>query len=99
MVERLSMANQKIIDWRIEMLGKFGGFSYRGIAKEVFQSADPTEAEKKQIYATLTKAGIRLRSWRDIDTKEATTFIKTTKAALIAKTKKRPTKTAKRKIA
>jgi len=59
---------------RIEMLGCFGGFHHKAIAKRVFGTGRryvPSNAEIARVGKVLRDAGIRVREWRDGDTDEA----------------------------
>ena len=53
--------------WRIEMLARFGGFSRRYIASEVFGSSlrHVNRGELACISSYLKRLGIKLRDWRD----------------------------------
>ena len=62
--------------WRIEMLAKFGGFSRRYIAAQVFGSAinRADRGELACISGYLRRLGIKLRDWRDGLTVAAQTY-------------------------
>ena len=53
--------------WRIEMLARFGGFSRRYIASEVFGSSlkGASKSELVCISSYIKRIGVRLRDWRD----------------------------------
>ena len=64
---------------RIEMLGLFGGFHHKAIARRIFGTGKnyiPSNAEVARVGRILRDAGIRVREWRDGTTQEAQEMMK-----------------------
>jgi hypothetical protein len=77
---KVRVSNLNIIEWRIQLLGRNGGFSYKAIANEVFGKY--TKTEKQLIYKALRKAGIQLKDWRNLESSVAKKYIRLTKRAI-----------------
>lgn len=76
--------------WKIELLGKYGGFSYAYIAATIFEKSlyKVTEKEVRLVGAWLYKNKIRVTDWRDARTSQAQMYAReVTKTQVKKKTK------------